>query len=122
MKTVIIKYNAGNIQSVLFALERIGVRAAVTDNAEEIRAADRVRRLGARVLPALPGSTRGVRRRLLGRHRLGLRRAAPGGGGRARGVIASGAEARHRPACLAWRISNLIPRTSVRPRLEPRRR
>ncbi len=42
MKTVIIKYNAGNIQSVLFALERIGVRAAVTDNAEEIRAADRV--------------------------------------------------------------------------------
>ncbi len=42
MKVVIIKYNAGNIQSVLFALERIGVKAVVTDNHEEIRNADRV--------------------------------------------------------------------------------
>jgi len=42
MKVVIIKYNAGNIRSVLFALERIGVNAIVTDNADEIRAADRV--------------------------------------------------------------------------------
>ena len=42
MKTVIIKYNAGNIRSVLFALERIGVNAVVTDNPDEIRAADRV--------------------------------------------------------------------------------
>lgn len=42
MKTVIIKYNAGNIQSVLFALERIGVQALVTDDAEQIRKADRV--------------------------------------------------------------------------------
>lgn len=42
MKVVIIKYNAGNIQSVLFALERIGVKALVTDNHEEIRNADRV--------------------------------------------------------------------------------
>lgn len=42
MKTVIIKYNAGNIQSVLFALERIGVQATVTDNRDEIRAADKV--------------------------------------------------------------------------------
>lgn len=41
-KTVIIKYNAGNIRSVLFALERIGVEALVTDNPDEIRAADRV--------------------------------------------------------------------------------
>ena len=32
MKIVIIKYNAGNIQSVLFALERIGVEALVTDD------------------------------------------------------------------------------------------
>jgi len=42
MKVVIIKYNAGNIRSVLFALERIGVTAVVTDDHEEIRLADRV--------------------------------------------------------------------------------
>ena len=42
MKTAIIKYNAGNIRSVLFALERLGVSAQVTDNADEIRAADTV--------------------------------------------------------------------------------
>lgn len=42
MKTVIIKYNAGNIQSVLFALERIGVEASVTDDVEQIEAADKI--------------------------------------------------------------------------------
>ncbi|MEI6554738.1 MAG: imidazole glycerol phosphate synthase subunit HisH [Paludibacter sp.] len=42
MKVVIIKYNAGNIRSVLFALERIGVKAVVTDDYNEIRSADRV--------------------------------------------------------------------------------
>jgi len=42
MKVVIIKYNAGNIRSVLFALERIGINAVVTDNHDEIRSADRV--------------------------------------------------------------------------------
>jgi len=42
MKTVIIKYNAGNIQSVLYALERIGVAAVVTDAVEEIQTADKV--------------------------------------------------------------------------------
>lgn len=42
MGIVIIKYNAGNIQSVLYALERIGVEALVTDNHEEILAADKV--------------------------------------------------------------------------------
>lgn len=42
MNTVIIKYNAGNIQSVLYALERIGVNASVTANHEEILAADKV--------------------------------------------------------------------------------
>ena len=42
MKTVIIKYNAGNIQSVLYALERIGVHAVVTADHEEIMAADKV--------------------------------------------------------------------------------
>jgi glutamine amidotransferase len=42
MNVVIIKYNAGNIQSVLFALERIGVQATVTDNTSLIKAADKV--------------------------------------------------------------------------------
>ena len=42
MKLVIIKYNAGNIQSVLFALERIGVVAEVTDNIDKIQQADKV--------------------------------------------------------------------------------
>ena len=42
MKLVIIKYNAGNIQSVLYALERIGVEALVTDNEALIKAADKV--------------------------------------------------------------------------------
>jgi imidazole glycerol-phosphate synthase subunit HisH len=42
MNLVIIKYNAGNIQSVLYALERIGKEATVTDDQEQIRAADKV--------------------------------------------------------------------------------
>lgn len=42
MRVVIIKYNAGNIRSVMFALERIGVQAIVTDDHNEIRQADRV--------------------------------------------------------------------------------
>ena len=39
---VIIKYNAGNIQSVLYALERIGVNALVTDDYEKIKSAKKV--------------------------------------------------------------------------------
>ena len=42
MKIAIIKYNAGNIRSVLYALERIGNAAVVTDNADEIKNADKV--------------------------------------------------------------------------------
>lgn len=42
MKIVIVKYNAGNIQSVLFALERIGVQAEVTDDIEKLQSADKV--------------------------------------------------------------------------------
>jgi glutamine amidotransferase len=42
MKIVIIKYNAGNIRSVLYALERIGVEALVTDDIELIRSADKI--------------------------------------------------------------------------------
>lgn len=42
MELAIIQYNAGNIQSVLYALERIGVTALVTDDPEKISAADKV--------------------------------------------------------------------------------
>ena len=42
MKTVIVKYNAGNIRSLQFALERVGVNGIVTDDHEEIRSADKV--------------------------------------------------------------------------------
>jgi glutamine amidotransferase len=42
MKVAIVKYNAGNIRSVYFALERLGVEAAITDDHEQLRAADRV--------------------------------------------------------------------------------
>lgn len=42
MEVVIIKYNAGNIESVCNALHRLGVQAEVTDDPERIRAADRV--------------------------------------------------------------------------------
>jgi glutamine amidotransferase len=42
MNLVLIKYNAGNIQSVLYALERLGATAEVTDDAEKIKSADKV--------------------------------------------------------------------------------
>lgn len=38
----IINYNAGNVQSVLFAMERLGVEATLTDDLEVIRASDKV--------------------------------------------------------------------------------
>lgn len=42
MNIVIIKYNAGNIQSVSFALERLGVRFVITDDIPTIQSADKV--------------------------------------------------------------------------------
>ncbi len=42
MNIAIIKYNAGNVQSVQYALERLGFTSFVTDNHEEIRNADKV--------------------------------------------------------------------------------
>jgi glutamine amidotransferase len=41
-RIVIVKYNAGNIQSVLYALERINRKAVVTDDHALIRSADKV--------------------------------------------------------------------------------
>jgi glutamine amidotransferase len=42
MKIVIIKYNAGNIRSVDFALQRLGISALITADPDQIRSADRV--------------------------------------------------------------------------------
>ena len=42
MKVVIIRYNAGNIRSVDYALKRLGVNAIITSDEEEIRSADKV--------------------------------------------------------------------------------
>ena len=42
MKIAIIDYNAGNVQSVQFALERLGVESFLTNQSEEILSADKV--------------------------------------------------------------------------------
>jgi glutamine amidotransferase len=42
MKIVIINYGAGNIQSIMFAIERLGFKAVLSNNPEEILAADKV--------------------------------------------------------------------------------
>lgn len=42
MKVAVVKYNAGNIFSVIHALQRMGVEPVLTDSAEELRSADRV--------------------------------------------------------------------------------
>ena len=42
MKVAIIKYNAGNIYSVDYALKRLGVEAVVTADKDELRTADKV--------------------------------------------------------------------------------
>lgn len=42
MKIVIIDYGAGNIQSIKFALKRLGVEAILTDDETEIHNADKV--------------------------------------------------------------------------------
>lgn len=42
MSLVIIDYNAGNVRSVLYAMERLGVDAVLTDDHEQIRSADKI--------------------------------------------------------------------------------
>jgi len=42
MKIVIINYGAGNIQSIKFAIKRLGYEAVLSDNVAEIKAADKV--------------------------------------------------------------------------------
>ena len=42
MQVAVVKYNAGNVYSVLSALRRLGVEPLLTDDPEELRRADRV--------------------------------------------------------------------------------
>jgi len=42
MKLAIIRYNAGNTQSVIYALNRLGVEPIVTDNAEVLQSCDKI--------------------------------------------------------------------------------
>lgn len=42
MNVAIIKYNAGNVQSVLFALERIGINPTVTNDVDILKSSDKI--------------------------------------------------------------------------------
>ncbi len=42
MKIGIIRYNAGNTQSVIYALNRLGIEPIVTDSPEELNACDKI--------------------------------------------------------------------------------
>ena len=42
MNVAIVKYNAGNVYSVVNALRRLGIEPVLTDDAEQLRAADKV--------------------------------------------------------------------------------
>ena len=42
MKVAVIKYNAGNIRSVDYALKRLGIEAVITADEAVLRAADKV--------------------------------------------------------------------------------
>jgi len=42
MKVAIVKYNAGNVESVKNALNRLGIEPVLTDDAETLKSADRV--------------------------------------------------------------------------------
>ena len=44
MKVGIVKYNAGNIQSVIYALNRLGVEPLIPDNLDD-RRLDRIERI-----------------------------------------------------------------------------
>lgn len=42
LKVALLKYNAGNTQSVVFALQRLGINPVITDDSEILSSADRV--------------------------------------------------------------------------------
>ena len=42
MKLIILDYGAGNIKSIQFAFNRLGVNAVLSSNIDEIKAADKI--------------------------------------------------------------------------------
>jgi len=42
MKTAIIRYNAGNTQSVIYALNRLGIEPIVSDDHDELKSCDKI--------------------------------------------------------------------------------
>ncbi|MBP5619911.1 MAG: imidazole glycerol phosphate synthase subunit HisH, partial [Bacteroidaceae bacterium] len=42
MNVAVVKYNAGNIYSVIHALQRMGVKPVLTDDPEDLQKADKV--------------------------------------------------------------------------------
>lgn len=42
MNIAIVKYNAGNVRSVTYALQRLGIEPCISDDAETLRTADKV--------------------------------------------------------------------------------
>ena len=46
MKVAVVKYNAGNIRSVDYALKRLGVEAVITADKEELQSADKLESYG----------------------------------------------------------------------------
>ena len=42
MKVAVVKYNAGNIRSVDYALKRLGIEAVITADKEILQSADKV--------------------------------------------------------------------------------
>jgi imidazole glycerol-phosphate synthase subunit HisH len=42
MNVALVKYNAGNIRSVTYALQRLGIEPCISDDADTLRAADKV--------------------------------------------------------------------------------
>ncbi|MEM6261726.1 MAG: imidazole glycerol phosphate synthase subunit HisH [Bacteroidota bacterium] len=42
MNVAIVQYNAGNVQSVIYALERLGITPTLTGDPDQLRAADKV--------------------------------------------------------------------------------
>ena len=61
MQVAIVKYNAGNVYSVVNALRRLGIEPLLTDDAEELQRADKV------LFPG-QGEARGAMEYLRARH------------------------------------------------------
>ena len=51
MKIAVVKYNAGNIYSVDYALKRLGVEAIITSDKETLMSADKIIFPGVEKLP-----------------------------------------------------------------------